>query len=115
MVSRGTFKNEQDVGIPELRAESRQQAVGALASALGHGIGPRAVKPTAMFNESLLSGPAMGGVDIIRKARREVASRQSAPDVLVSLTEMNAESLKRPEEETFLKGFAQNGADVKVT
>ena len=65
-----------------------------------------------MFNESLLSGPAMGGVDIIRKARREVASRQSATDVLVALTKMNAESLKRPEEEIFLQGFAQNGDNV---
>ena len=68
-----------------------------------------------MFNESLLSRPAVGGVGITRKPRREVASQQRAPDVLVSLTQVNAESLKRPEEETFPQGFAQNGADVKVT
>ena len=68
-----------------------------------------------MFNESLLSRPAVGGVGIARKPRREVASQQRAPDVLVSLTQVNAESLKRPEEETFPQGFAQNGADVKVT
>ena len=109
------FQSEEIVGVPELRGESRRQAVGALAAQLGHGIGPRAVKPTAMYNESLLSGPAMGGVDVIRKARREVASQQRDPDVLVSLTQMNAESLRRPVEETFLQGFAQNGADVKVT
>ena len=101
--------------MPQLRSESRRQAVGALAAQLGHGIGPRAVKPTAMYNESLLSGPAMGGVDVIRKARREAASQQRDPGVLISLTQMNAESLRCPVEETFLQGFAQNGADVKVT
>ena len=109
------FQNEEIVGVLELRGESRRQEVGALAAQLGRGIGPRAVKPTEMYNEPLLLGPAMGGVDDIRKARREAASQQRDPDVLVSLTQMNAKPLKRPEEETFPQGFAQNGADIKVT